>query len=396
MQLVSNVIGLCNGITHPDTVTNPFIHNTVGGCKILKKIGHKVRFFGAEGSKVDCDEFYPVVLREELERSYGTDFDQQKTDLNKHGAPFPHEMHEARTKHILKEVSKPGEFLLTFAGPPHQSICDALSTEEFGLRVVEPAAGYTDAFSQFRVWPSSAWMHLNYGRYQENWELTTQHLSGEAKYANLTPTSQPLSNHKPMDAVIPHYIFPERFETAEKPDDYMLQLSRIVPTKGIEMAINVAERLGKKLIIAGHGDFEENMGFKPPKHVELLGPVLREARSKLIANAWCMLAWSTYPESFGLSPMESMMGDRPAVVSQFGAFLENIVDGVNGFKTRTFQKTCEAVEKCGDMGKGAIRQYTIDKFSIDAIAPLYEAYFWDLYHYLEAQAAGEGFYHWRG
>ena len=397
-KLTFNVLGLANAITSKQWCTNPFVHNTVGLCTILKKYGHHVRFFGAEGSELDCDEMFAVVEKSELERAYGPDFHEQKIDLNDHPSQYPHELYTARAKQILREVSKPNEFLLTMAGPPHKEICDALSDAEFKLHVVEPAAGYTDAFCKFRVWPSSAWKHVSYGRYHENWTLRTAEMTDAEKFApeNLLTISQPFSWHKVHDAVIPHYIFPDSFQPAEKRDDYMLQISRVIPSKGIEMAVRVSQHLGRKLIIAGHGDFEKNMGFKPPQNVELIGPVLFEERRDLIAQAHCMMAWTIYPESFGLSPIEANMGDCPSVTSQEGAYIENIEDGVNGFKTRTFKKTCEAVEQCGKLGKGKIRKHTIAHFSVDTIAPQYEEYFQDLNAYLEADAEGEGFYHLRG
>ena len=397
-RLTFNVLGLSNAITKKEWCTNPFVHNTVGICAILKKNGHHVRAFVAEGSEVDCDELFPVVQQTELEQAYGKDFREQKTDLNTHPSNYPHELYAARAKHILKEVSQPGEFLLSLAGPPHKEICDELSAPDFNLIVVEPAAGYTDAFCQFRVFPSIAWMHVSHGRYYENWKFRTADMEDPEKLnvANWLTTSFPLFHNPHFDTVIPHYIFPDSFEPAEKRDDYMLQISRIIPSKGIEMAVRVSQKLGKTLVIAGHGDFEKNLGFKPPKNVELVGPVLFDERMKLIAKARCMTAWSQYPESFGLSPIEANMGDVPAVTSKRGAYLETIKDGINGYATATFKKTCEAVERCADLGNGKVRQHTIDNFSIDVIAPKYEEYFQDLHAHLMAEKHGEGFYHLRG
>ena len=400
-KLTFNVLGLSNAITSPEFCTNPFVHNTLGMCTMLKNAGHIVRHFGSEGSVVDCTEHFDMVKRSELEETYGKSFHLQKRDLNTIQESYTAELYHARAKQTLKKVAKKGEFLLSMAGPPQQAICDELT--EHGLHVVEPAVGYGVGFCRHRVFPSYAWMHYAYSEYDGNWNIFSAEFSEEEKVNpdNYLTIAMPMWYLKPCDAVIPHYIYPDEFEvSADGHDDYLLQVSRIIPNKGIEMAVRVAQHLGRKLIIAGHGDFKKSLGFDPPKCVELVGPVLNAERKKLMQRAYCMMAWTHYIEAFGLSAVESMFSGRPVITSNWGAFAETNLHGVSGYKTPnldsphdTFRQTCDAVEKAGELKAEDIRQYAMDHFSIDAITPLHDAYFQRLHKYITAQEKGEGFFH---
>ena len=114
---IMNVLGLSNAITETKWCTNPFVTNTLMICSILKRLGYYVRFFGAEGSTPECDEMHAVVEKKELQDTYGDKFFQQALDWNTIDAEYAHELFETRAKKILKELTKPGEFLLSLAGP---------------------------------------------------------------------------------------------------------------------------------------------------------------------------------------------------------------------------------------------------------------------------------------
>ena len=259
--------------------------------------------------------------------------------------------------------------------------------------MIEPAVGYGTGFCQFKVYPSQAALNGAYGEFHRDWVLRTEDLPDEEKYKQLFVTSCPHGVHRPHDRVIPHGLFQESFKCVEKRDNYLLQISRIIPAKGIELAVRVSEYTGRKLLIAGHGDFEANMGFPCPKHVELVGPILFEKRQDLIANAHAVMCWSLYSEPFGYFPKEGNMSDVPAVVSEMGAFPETISKNV-GFTTATFKETIDAVEKCGDMGgDGSIREETIKNYGIETIAKKYERYFNNLLNHIQADKTGQGFYH---
>ena len=62
------------------------------------------------------------------------------------------------------------------------------------------------------------------------------------------------------NVVIPNYFDPTDFEYNENKEDYFLYLGRVYGGKGVNIAIQVTEKLGYKLKIAGQGDLK-SMGY---------------------------------------------------------------------------------------------------------------------------------------
>ena len=362
---------------------NPFAHNTLGMGTILKNLGYTVFHLGAEGSNVACDEDIICVTKDETISAYGEDYKELKLDLNTVDQSYTSGLYNARAIHEIKRRQRQGDIVVVMGGTLHQEVCVGL--EQFrDLHPVEPACGYPNVFTRFRVFPSTAWQQYIYGQFEGNWEGMS---AEDQESKGFLTTANPMDFRKPCDSVIPHYIFPEEFECSEDRDDYLLQVSRVIPSKGIEMAVKVAEATGRKLIIAGHGDFEATMGFKPPKHVELIGPINSEERKEWMSKAHAVMAWSIFPEAFCYAPVEGMVSGAVPITSQLGAFKETI-DTDYGFRTWTFKETCEAVEAAGELDRQAVRQYAIDNFSVAAVTPAYGQYFERLHESLE----GNDFY----
>jgi glycosyltransferase involved in cell wall biosynthesis len=63
------------------------------------------------------------------------------------------------------------------------------------------------------------------------------------------------------------------------------------------------------------------------------------------------------------------------ITTDWGAFPENVVQGVSGFRCRTLQEFIEAAEKAPSLDRKAIREYAVNRFGLDANALLYDRYF---------------------
>jgi glycosyltransferase involved in cell wall biosynthesis len=221
-------------------------------------------------------------------------------------------------------------------------IADALPnmmTVEFGI-------GYGGTFAKYRVWESYAWMHTCYGAAAGN------------------PHA---ADGQWFDAVIPNYFEPEKFPFRADKDDYYLYIGRLIERKGCSIAADVCQKLGKRLVVAGHG---ERLSYG--EHVGVVGP---EERGRLMAGAIATFVPTIYVEPFGGVAVEAMLCGTPVISTDWGAMTETVVNGVTGFRCRTLAEFMRAAEDVKALDPAAIRKHAIERYSLDAIAPQYDAYF---------------------
>lgn len=123
--------------------------------------------------------------------------------------------------------------------------------------------------------------------------------------------------------------------------DHLMWLGRIVPEKGIEVALDVSAILGEKLIVAYKVDRESKANFgyfqtdverrlKNPL-VEPLGEIDNVKRNDLLSRSKCFLFPIRWEEPFGLVMIEALACGTPVVAFAQGSVPEVIVDGVTGF-----------------------------------------------------------------
>jgi glycosyltransferase involved in cell wall biosynthesis len=138
----------------------------------------------------------------------------------------------------------------------------------------------------------------------------------------------------PVRAVVHHGLDPSRFHPV--PDQgYLLFLGRYDREKGAHHAIEVAERAGLPLVMAGEPhqqDYYEGT-LKPliEKHNVLeVGPVGGKSKAALIARARALLFPIEWEEPFGLVMIESLLSGVPVLANGRGSVPEVIEDGVTG------------------------------------------------------------------
>jgi glycosyltransferase involved in cell wall biosynthesis len=98
-------------------------------------------------------------------------------------------------------------------------------------------------------------------------------------------------------------------------------------------------------------------------------------------NAIASFLPSQYLEPFGGVQIENLLCGTPTITSDWGAFAENNIQGVTGYRCRTFDDYLRAVINCVD---GKIKHEDCRKkgleFTLENIAPKYEKYFRDVYN----------------
>jgi glycosyltransferase involved in cell wall biosynthesis len=172
------------------------------------------------------------------------------------------------------------------------------------------------------------------------------------------------------------------FQT-EKGED-LLFLSRIAPEKGPEIAIDVAKRLGMRLILAGKVDAYDRKFYEEVvrdridgEQIVFLGEADARQKRDLYRNARCVLMPLAWEEPFGLVMPEAMACGTPVIAFRRGSAPELIRDGITGFIVDTAEEMADAVARVDTIDPYACRRHVEDRFSASTMAQAYlKVYDW--------------------
>jgi glycosyltransferase involved in cell wall biosynthesis len=183
-------------------------------------------------------------------------------------------------------------------------------------------------------------------------------------------------------ATIHHGIDTDAFSLHPAPGGYLLFFGRIHPDKGTVEAIEVAERVGMPLTIAGivqdERYFEEEVVPRlDDDRIRFVGAVGPEERVALLGGAHALLHLISFEEPFGYSVVEAMACGTPVIAFRRGSMPELIGDGSSGFVVADVDEAVAAVGKTSALDRPAIRRHAVAHFDkarmIDAYLDAYEA-----------------------
>jgi glycosyltransferase involved in cell wall biosynthesis len=156
----------------------------------------------------------------------------------------------------------------------------------------------------------------------------------------------------------------------------LIFLGRIHPDKGVHLAIEVAQRAGLPLVIAGiiqdQAYFRERVEPHLNEKIRYIGAVDVAGKNALFARARALLHLNTIPERFGLVLVEANAAGVPVIAMDLGSCREVIEDGQTGFLVNNAAEAVRALERVGEIDGGACRERVHQKFSIDTMVEAYE------------------------
>ncbi|HEY6960856.1 MAG TPA: glycosyltransferase family 4 protein [Gaiellaceae bacterium] len=183
-------------------------------------------------------------------------------------------------------------------------------------------------------------------------------------------------------ATIHHGIDMRTFSLGAGEGGYLLFFGRIHPDKGTAEAIEVAERAGLPLVIAGivqDADYFDRL--VAPRidggRVRYVGPVAAGRRDAMLGGAVALLHLIDFEEPFGFSVVEAMACGTPVVAYARGSMPEIVRDGENGFVVASVADAATAVGACGLLDRPAVRASVECRFDagrmVEEYLALYEA-----------------------
>jgi glycosyltransferase involved in cell wall biosynthesis len=169
------------------------------------------------------------------------------------------------------------------------------------------------------------------------------------------------------DAVVIHPpVDVQRYRPAASHDDYYLIVSRLIPYKRIDLAIEAFNRLNRPLWIAGEGRDAERLRAMAGPGVVFLGRVPDADLPDLLAR--CKAFVFPGHEDFGIAPVEAQAAGRPVVAFGAGGALDTLIDGQTGvlFAEQSAGALIDAVRRLDslDFDPGVLRANAA-RFDVD-------------------------------
>lgn len=120
----------------------------------------------------------------------------------------------------------------------------------------------------------------------------------------------------------------ERFQISRHHEDFFLIVSTLTPYKRIDLAIQLFNKIRKKLVIIGDGaqkTFLENIAGDG---IEFLGFCDDATKTEYLKNCRALI----FPgeEDFGITPVEAMACGKPVLAYGRGGVRESVIEGVTG------------------------------------------------------------------
>lgn len=322
-----------SGITHTNYRMEPF---NVAALKFIENMQHRgynVVHYGHESAGVSC-EHITCIKNDELPPPDHGDLFLHRHDL------IP--IYNQRASAEIAKRKQSGDMILCFYGQANK----ATTEEHSDLFILEPSIGYPPeaVYAPYRAFVSYSQMHYFYGLHK----------------MLLKPSW--------YDAVIPNAFTPSEFDFCADKEDYFVYLGRVNYDKGIDLCVQVTQHLNKKLIIAGPTQDLRHLGYETlPSHVECVGYVNPEQRSKLLRKAQCLMAPTHYLEPFGNIVAEAQFCGTPVLTTDWGGFIDSVVHGVTGFRCKDFKSFVDGAALIHTLDPQHCRDWAIQNFSDDVI-----------------------------
>lgn len=182
------------------------------------------------------------------------------------------------------------------------------------------------------------------------------------------------------EQTIHHGVDLAEFTFRPDPGDYLLFLGRIHPDKGADLAIEVAQRTGLRLVLAGIVQDEDYYRERVLPHLDgdrisYVGAVGPADRDALLGGALALLHLIRFAEPFGLSVVEALATGTPVIAHPLGSMPELVTHGTTGFLVAGVAEAVQAVGAVEGLSRRDCRADVEHRFTSDRMVDAYQALF---------------------
>lgn len=163
----------------------------------------------------------------------------------------------------------------------------------------------------------------------------------------------------------------------EKRGDKLVFLGRIHPDKGTHLAVEVAQKSGMELLIAGIIQDEQYFNEKVKPHlndstIQYVGPVGTREKDLLFKDAYAVLHLNELAERFGLVMAEAMGAGVPVIAMDNGSCKEVVAHGKTGYLVDNVDEAVECLKQIESIDPANCRKHVEENFSIEKMVIGYE------------------------
>ena len=146
--------------------------------------------------------------------------------------------------------------------------------------------------------------------------------------------------------VYPPVVPKQSAATAARSEPFLLSIGRLVEYKRVDLAIQAAERLRIKLVVAGDGPDRTRLERMAGPFTEFVGRVSEDGAARLLDS--CAAFVFCAEEEFGIAPVEANAHGKPVVGYARGGLRETMVDGETAvlFERQDADSVARAVQAC--------------------------------------------------
>lgn len=173
-----------------------------------------------------------------------------------------------------------------------------------------------------------------------------------------------------------------RFRPHVSEDAPLVFLGRMESIKGPHLAIDVAQKSGRRLVLAGniskgleHERYFETQvrPFVDGDQIQYVGPLDDAGKNQLLGNGYAFLMPVLWDELFGIVMAEALACGLPIIGLRRGAVPEIVEEGVNGFACDSVDEMVAAVAQIPFIDRRDCRRILEERFSDRAMVDGYEA-----------------------